>query len=120
MNLRPSLVLQNTSTMLFLPMDVRGTRSGDMYSMSAISSPAGSGKSEFKRLATRFGCSPNTFLKVKSAFGSRYLAISFASVLVQGYNTPTENTTYLTKIAAGLQAAQQKRNLAETSPAKPL
>ena len=40
---------------------------------------------------TRFVCSPKTFLKVMSAFGSRYFAMSFDSVPVHGHSAPEEN-----------------------------
>ena len=79
MNCRPRRSRQRTSTMLFFFRGVSGTSSGVRYSISSISSSADSnGSKAFKRLIIRSGCSPNTFLKVKSAFGFRYLmACSF-------------------------------------------
>ena len=35
------------------------------------------GNSAFRKLMTRSGCSPNTFLKVRSALGSRYLIVFY-------------------------------------------
>ena len=53
-----------------------------------------------RRLMTRFLCSPKTFLKVTSAFGSRYFAISFAALSVQGYSTPSKSKCILSHLRA--------------------
>ena len=61
--------------MLFLRKGFSGTISGERYSTHSISLPLGRGNKAFNKLITKSGCSPNIFLKVKSAFGSKYLSI---------------------------------------------
>ena len=43
--------------------------------ISLMVCPSSKGNRALSRLFTRSLCSPNTFLKVRSAFGSKYLAI---------------------------------------------
>ena len=72
--MRPCLSLQRTSTMLFFFNGVSGASSAGRYSTSSMnSSGPRNGSSALSRLITKSGCSPNTFLKVRSALGSRYL-----------------------------------------------
>ena len=84
-NCLPRLSLHLTSTMLNLRRGFSGTSSGVRYSTDSISSPLFKGRRALSKLITRSGCSPNTFLKVKSAFGSRYLFAIVIKFLVQIY-----------------------------------
>ena len=74
-NCLPRLSLHLTSTILNFRSGFSGTSSGERYSIDSISSPLLRGRRALSRLITRSGCSPNTFLKVRSAFGSRYLFV---------------------------------------------
>ena len=76
MKIRPATSLQRTSTMLFFFNGVSGKSSAGRYStLTIFSSSVSKGSRALRRLITRSGCSPNTFLKVKSALGSRYFII---------------------------------------------
>ena len=44
--------------------------------------PSGNGKSAFKMLLTRFGCSPKSFLNDRSTFGLRYFAIMICALKI--------------------------------------
>ena len=59
--------------MLSLWSGSSGTSSGVRYSMETILPSPGRGRSALSRLIIKSGCSPKTFLKVKSALGSTYL-----------------------------------------------
>ena len=50
---------------------ISGTNSAGRYSSETIFLPSESGITAFRKLFKRWGCSPNTFLKVRSFFGSR-------------------------------------------------
>ncbi len=75
MNWRPCWSLQRTSTMLFFLAGLSGTISGVAYSTLVICPSSGNGNKAFSRLIAKSGCSPNSNLNVKSAFGFRYLPI---------------------------------------------
>ena len=76
MNVRPPVSSQRTSTMLFFLSGLSGTISGGRYSIDSTCLPSSRGSKALRRLMTRFLCSPKTFLKVTSALGSRYFAMS--------------------------------------------
>ena len=76
MNWRPKASLQRTSTMLSLRRGLSGTNSLGKYSTLVTSSSGlSNGRRALSRLMTKSGCSPNTFLNVRSALGSKYLIV---------------------------------------------
>ena len=76
------------------------------YSIDSTCLPSSRGNKAFRRLMTRFLCSPKTFLNVTSAFGSRYFAIAFCPVSVQRHTAPKRKqmnyTIFLSDIHKGL------------------